>query len=247
MRESEVKAVLFDLGETLLSFGRVPTKELFREGARLTYEYLKAEGQPVGNYFLYCLKHLIILRLRYWIANRTDRDFDSLKLLRRIGRRSGYDLNREQWEEICRLWYEPLSKLARIEPDIKETLAKLREAGLKLGIVSNTFINACCLDKQLAELGILDFFEFRVYSYQVEYAKPRPEIFRYAAEKIGEPLENIMFVGDRVDNDVTPAMKLGMTPVFKRSELNGWMKVPAGVRRVENLSELPELITQINS
>ena len=58
------------------------------------------------------------------------RDFDSLDLLRRIGIKRGYKLSEEQWQQFAWCWYEPLSKIAVCEPDIRETLAKLRDMGL---------------------------------------------------------------------------------------------------------------------
>ena len=50
----EIKAVLFDLGETLLNFGKVKTTRLFRQGAKLSYDFLKSSGQPVGGFEYYC-------------------------------------------------------------------------------------------------------------------------------------------------------------------------------------------------
>ena len=42
---------MFDLGETLLNFGKVETMQVFRQSARLTYDYLMSHGQPAGNFF----------------------------------------------------------------------------------------------------------------------------------------------------------------------------------------------------
>ena len=44
-----LKAVLFDLGETLLNYGRVDVDGLFREGARLSYAYLQREMADDGR------------------------------------------------------------------------------------------------------------------------------------------------------------------------------------------------------
>ncbi|MHC4159615.1 MAG: hypothetical protein ACYSSO_11125, partial [Planctomycetota bacterium] len=84
MADRKIKAVLFDLGETLVDFGRVGTTRLFREGARLSYNFLKSLGQPVGSFEGYCWRNLIALHIRRWISNITKRDFDALVLLRGI-------------------------------------------------------------------------------------------------------------------------------------------------------------------
>ena len=120
-------------------------------------------------------------------------------------------LSPQQWQHLTWLWYEPLSKISWSEPRIKETLATLRNSGLKLGILSNTFVHGSSLDKHLEQVGILDFFKVRVYSYEFPFRKPDARIFKVAAQRIGEAFENILYVGDRIDKDIRPAMRAGLS------------------------------------
>jgi putative hydrolase of the HAD superfamily len=246
MPDKNVKAVLFDLGETLLNFGRVNTTRLFRQGARLSYDFLKSCGQPIGNFKYYCYRNLIALRIRHWLSNITKSDFNSLLLLRKLGTKKGIRLDRQQWRHFAWLWYEPLSKVGQAEPKIKETLTALKQLGLKLGIVSNTFVTGSSLERHLEQLGLLDFFSVRVYSYEFDFRKPDARIFKVAAERIGEMLENIMFVGDRIDTDIKPATKVGMQAVLKEAYTNTGKKIPKDVWKINRLSELPSLIEKIN-
>ena len=247
MPDRKIKAVLFDLGETLLNFGEVNTTRLFKKGAKLSYDFLKGCGQPVGSFKYYCWRNLIALRLRQWLASITRRDFNSLVLLRGVGTKRGIKLDRQQWRHFAWLWYEPLSQLSRVEPGIAETLAALKNLGLKLGIVSNTFVTANSLDKNLERFGILDFFPVRIYSYEFNFRKPDARIFKAAAEKMGEMPQNIMFVGDRIDKDVQPAVKVGMWAVLKAAYTNIGKKIPQGIWKVDELAELPGLIKRINA
>jgi len=242
----KIKAVLFDLGETLLNFGKINTRQLFRQSAALTYEFLQQLGQPVGNFTIYRLHSMFAVEIRRLLSNLTGRDFDALSLLKKIGDRKGFKLSEDQWRELGWLWYQPLSNLARIEPKIKETLTSLKDMGLRLGIVSNTFVSASSLDRHLKQLGILDFFAFRFYSYQFDFRKPNVRLFEIAADRIGEPPENILFVGDRIDKDIEPALKVNMTAVLKSAYTNIGRKIPAGVQKINRLSELPALIKKIN-
>jgi len=242
----QIRAILFDLGETLLMFGRVSTIRLFRKGARLAYDYLKNLNQPVGSFEYYCWKNLVILRFYNLISTITGNDFDSMTLLKKIGAKSGIKLNDDQWRQMIWLIYQPLSQAGRPEPDIVRTLTELKQMGLKLGIVSNTFVSGLCLDRHLEQTGILDFFELRMYSYQFDFRKPDIRIFRTAAEKIREPLENILFVGDRIDNDIKPAVRAGMQTALKTAYTNIGRKIPTGVWKINNLSELPALVTKVN-
>lgn len=244
--DKKIKAVLFDLGETLLNFGKVNTSKLFRQGAKLSYKFLRSCSQPPESFKSYCRRNLTAIRLRYFLSNVTGKDFDALELLKKIGEKKGYKLDDEQWRHLAWLWYEPLSRVAQAEENINETLASLKKAGLKLGIVSNTFITRSALEKHLERLGILDFFAVKLYSYEFNFRKPNIRIFEAAAEKIGEARENILFVGDRIDKDIRPAAKIGMKAVLKTAYTNIDKKLPKGVWKINRLCELPGLIEKIN-
>ena len=246
MPEGKVKAVLFDLGETLLSFGKVNTMELFRQGARLSYDFLKQQSQSVGNFTFYFWHNLIRIQARYWFSCLTGKDFDALELLKKIGTKKGIRLNEQQWQHLAWLWYEPLSEIAKYEPDIKEILAALADSGIKLGIVSNTFVNSSSLEKHLKQLDILDYFSVRLYSYQFRFRKPNLEMFRVAAERIGEFFGNILYVGPHIDKDIEPAIKIGMHAVLKDAYTNAGKTIPEGIHKIKHLAELPGLIEKIN-
>jgi putative hydrolase of the HAD superfamily len=242
-----IKAVLFDLGETLLTFGKVDKPRIFRQGARSTYDFLKSCGQRVGNFRYYYWRNLMLLRIKHWLSFITGRDFNALALLKKNGTKKGIKLTDQQWRHLAWLWYEPLSKVGEAELKTKETLTALKKLGLKLGIVSNTFVNADSLDKHLQQLGILDFFPVRLYSYEFDFRKPDARIFRAAADKIGEMFENILFVGDHINKDVKAAMKIGMQAVLKAAHTNAGKKTPNGVVKITRLAELPALIEKINA
>jgi len=247
MPDKKIKAVLFDLGETLLDFGKVKTGRLFRQGAKASYDFLKSCGQPVGNFRYYCWRNLITLRIRHLLSNIMKKDFNSLALIRGKGAKKGIHLDKQQWQHFAWLWYEPLSRVAKAEPKIKETLAALKNSGLKLGIVSNTFVNGSSLEKHLEQEGILDFFTVRVYSYEFNFRKPDVRIFKIAAERIGEAVDNILYVGDRIDTDIRPAISSGMKAVLKTAYTNDGKKLPKGAWKINQLSELPALIEKINT
>ncbi len=246
-KETAIKAVMFDLGETLLNYGKVETMQVFGQSVRLTYDYLISHGQPAGNFWWYFIRNIVAIQVRNLWGKITGRDFDALSLLQEYGIRRGYKLSEEQWREVGWLWYEPLSRIAKAEPDIKETLAQLKDMGLKLGILSNTFISAGSLDRQFGQLGMLEFFPYRLYSYQFEYRKPDRRIFEAAIAKIGEPAENILFVGDRLGVDIRPALKVGMRAALKSAYTNQGKKLPEGALKIELISELPGIIKKINA
>ncbi len=244
--KGEIRAVLFDLGDTILDFGRVSTTRAFWLGARATHTFLREQGQPVASFPWYFMRNLVRLRMKYMLSNITRRDFDSLELLQTVGVRTGVSLAPEQWEQFAWLWYEPLGRCARVEDDIRQTLGTLKSMDLKLGIVSNTFVNRASLERHLKVISILDFFPVQLYSYEFHVRKPSPVLFRIAAEKIGVPAEKCLFVGDRIDNDILPAMGIGMKAALKEAYTNAGKRLPQGAYRIRRLAELPELVQEIN-
>jgi putative hydrolase of the HAD superfamily len=103
------------------------------------------------------------------------------------------------------------------------------------------------LEKHLNQLGIADFFPVKLYSYKFSFRKPDPRIFKEAAERIDEMIENIAFVGDRVNKDIKGASKIGMQPVLKQAYTNIGKKIPEGVWIIRNLCDLPALIEKNNA
>jgi putative hydrolase of the HAD superfamily len=240
----KIKAIIFDLGETLLTFGKVNERKVFVKSAAATYRYLKSLGQPVGSYRWYFLKNIVSIRVRYMISNILKKDFNALELLKKVNR--SLKLDNPQWEELFWLWYEPLSKLGKIEDDLVATLSKLKSAGIKLGILSNTFVHRSSIERHLRRLNILDFFSVRLYSYQFSFRKPDIRLFRTVAGEIGEMPQNILFVGDRINNDIMPALKAGMKTALKTAYTNDGQAIPPGVWKINQISELPALVDSVN-
>jgi putative hydrolase of the HAD superfamily len=243
--KGRIRAVLFDLGDTLLNYGRLSPYKPFMEAARQTYAYLKELGQPVPLFPWYAFRSLTMIRWRVLWSAITRKDFDSLRLLKRAGKKAGYKMTEEQYKELVWLWYEPLSRRVETEPNLKATLSELQKRGLKMGIVSNTFVNACALNRDIARRTLTDFFEFVYYSYEFPRRKPCPAMYQAAVETLGVKPQEVIFVGDRLDTDVKGAVQVGMHAVLKDGTANAGKKTPAGVVRISSIAGLPKAIDEI--
>ena len=107
------------------------------------------------------------------------------------------------------------------------TLKKLKEAGYKLGVITNG--RSALQRSKLAMLGFSDLFDSIVVSG--EYAalicgdegnkahwKPNPEIFRYAASTLSLEPGECCYVGDNPLHDMIPSRTAGLVPVWIRSK-----------------------------
>ena len=59
--------------------------------------------------------------------------------------------------------------------------------------------------------------------------------------------ENILYVGDRIDKDIKPALIIGFKPVLKAAYTNTGKKLPEGACKITHLSELPGLVEKTNA
>jgi putative hydrolase of the HAD superfamily len=238
------EAILFDLGDTLINFGKVDKTDAIKQAARISYDFLKSIGQPVGSFRVYFIRNLLEIRLRCIWSDITGKDFDSFSVMQSIGRKNGYNLSRRQWLVFNWLWYKPLASLAYIEPDLRASLQQLKDMGLRLGILSNTFVGKEALNRHLEEIGVLDMFELLMYSCYHEYRKPDKRIFLDAAAELGLPPQKILFVGDRLDTDVAGSLAAGMGCVVKKSHANEGKKLPHGAIRIDAISQLPNCLRE---
>ncbi len=104
------------------------------------------------------------------------------------------------------------SSLERLYPGAAEVLEALSKK-YSLGVIANQSAGG---EARMAERGIRKFFDTVVLSAEAGVAKPDPEIFRLALRLSGCKAENAAMVGDRADNDIAPAKRLGMKTVWVR-------------------------------
>ncbi len=114
-------------------------------------------------------------------------------------------------------------------PGAKDTLDRLRSAGVATGIITNGY---CHLqDAKIARHGLADFVDFVLVSEAAGAHKPDPRIFRLALERAETAAEDAFMVGDHLVNDIAGAENAGLTSVLFD---------PRGDRLPPNASDLPE-------
>jgi epoxide hydrolase-like predicted phosphatase len=84
-------------------------------------------------------------------------------------------------------------------------------AGVKTGLISNSWGHGLSYDQELLD----SLFDAIVISGDVGLHKPEPEIYLLAAEKIGVPPEDCVFVDDLREN-CAGAAAVGMAAILHR-------------------------------
>lgn len=96
-------------------------------------------------------------------------------------------------------------------PDTLSALEAVRQAGRRAAIVSNF---GGYLSHFLERCGIAHYFEFTIISACEGCEKPQPEIFHKALQRAGARPEQVLFVGDNVEEDFLAATQVGMRAVL---------------------------------
>lgn len=121
-------------------------------------------------------------------------------------------------------------------PDVEPALVRLRARGLRLGVLSNFPPH---LEDTLRQHGIHGYFDFFVVSSLVGLEKPDPAIFELAIQRAGVPREEILYVGDDLDDDIRGAQAVHLA-VLLIDRHDQWQEI--GVARIRGLDELPALL-----
>jgi HAD superfamily hydrolase (TIGR01509 family) len=120
-------------------------------------------------------------------------------------------------------------------PDALPCLASLRARGHLVAAVGNTPASA--------EEDLRPHVDFVGSSARWGVEKPSPAFFARIVEEAGVTPEQIAYVGDRVDNDVAPALAAGMVAVHVRRGPWGHLhEPPPEAVRISSLAELPEAL-----
>jgi FMN phosphatase YigB (HAD superfamily) len=135
-----------------------------------------------------------------------------------------------RWEAEGRAEGIPLTD-QDLHGDALLCLAALRERGLRLGAAGNMRV--------WHEDFLRAHVDFVGSSARWGVEKPAAGFFAQVVEEAGVPVEEIAYVGDRVDNDVLPATAAGMTAVRIRRGMHADVQTPDGVLELASLTELP--------
>jgi len=136
---------------------------------------------------------------------------------------------------------------ADLYPDARECLAALRAQGLFVAAAGN---QPAAAGEQFAALGLdVDVVGISAL-WGVE--KPAPEFFARCVAAAGRPPSALLYVGDRIDNDVRPALSCGLQVAHLRRGPWGYIvrddaALARCLFRLDSLAELPALVARHNA
>ena len=126
-------------------------------------------------------------------------------------------------------------------PDTKEVLQRLSQK-YKIGIIANQDFGT---EQRLTDFNVHQHIDLVIASAEEGVAKPDLRIFQIALARADCKPEEAVMVGDRIDNDIIPANKIGMTTVWIKQGFGSYAE-PKTVEEqsdyiVNSLAEITEV------
>ena len=130
-----------------------------------------------------------------------------------------------------------------VYPDAIAAMDALRDRGYRVAVIGNQPTSRTA---ELRRIGIEA--EVMAMSAEMGIAKPSQQFFERVLELLGSPpASSVAYVGDRVDNDVLPAVVAGMRAVWIRRGPWGYIeRLPEGVHPALIVASLAELAERID-
>jgi putative hydrolase of the HAD superfamily len=227
-----IDAVIFDWGGTLTAWHDI---DFHAESLALAQAVVGAHGElDVHAARLHAAGEAIWGRSRDQQRSATVADlFDEAGL--------------EHDPELLTAYYEFWEPHTLTDPEVAPVLTRLRDEGIRVGVLSNTIWPREWHRGFFARDGVDHLLDGDVYTSEIPWTKPSPEAFRAAMAAVGvEDPAACVYVGDRLYDDVWGAQNAGMRAIhvphstIPASQLGHTEGTPDAV--VQRLSDIPAAI-----
>lgn len=211
MTTLDVEAVLFDLGNTLVSYYK-PSEfhPILERSIAAVAGLLQSQGRAVSVASAF-------ERAKSLDHERPDfRVWPLWERLNDIFANSGGTLSDNLLDAMSLRFLEPILATGRANPEAVPVIRRIKALGLKCAIVSNTPWGspAAAWRDELRRWGLLELMDEAVFCVDVGWRKPAPRIFEHALARLGVTAQRAVFVGDDPRWDVEGASSVGIAPVL---------------------------------
>ncbi len=155
----------------------------------------------------------------------------------------GVRVRPEQMAKAVEIRLQQTRRALEPRPDAVATLARLKDEGYKLGLLSNCSIEIPILWPQTI---FAHLFDSAIFSSRERLKKPDPRIYRLTCERLGVMPEHCLYIADGENHELAAAAKVGLHSVLIRnSSRDNGSELLREAREWQGtaISSLPEAIT----
>lgn len=209
------KALLLDLGGTLIEFEGEPWAELERRSMRVAHEFLLKRGFSLPEADALADEFVAFHTAKWPEIGRTQIELSFEDICNEFLVSKGVKLEKDL-RLFTETFYAPISEqLNPIDGGI-ELISAAKARGLKIGLVSNSPFPGDWHRKEMDRFGLLSLFDYTVFSSEFGRRKPHGSIFTECLGKLGIDAGDAVHVGDRPAEDVLGAQSVGAAAVLIR-------------------------------
>ena len=196
----KTKAVLWDLDDTIYSRVEAARKTFY--GMFRTHLYTKQNEEFIENAVAYMMTK---------VKRNSMIDEESFQALL-----SKFPPDIPYCRETCvDYYYEHIGEFAEPFSEVIEVIQKLKEQGVKIGLVTNVAEDRVDSQwKKITNMKLEPLFDVMVLSGEIGIHKPNRGIFDEATKQLGVANEDCIFVGDDPTSDVEGGLNAGMEVVW---------------------------------
>jgi len=211
-KEQKLPVLLFDLGFTLINF-EGDFHQAMRESYLELADSLVASGCQIDRLqFAVKFGEVVGEYYRSRAVDLIERPVEE-SLKKTLAYFSMDALPDAVLEKAVEAMYVYTESWWQIEKDAHETLARLKEKGYRLGLISNAS-NSPDLNRLIDNNDLRKYFEIVVISADEGIRKPDPRIFEDTLAKMGVKPEDAIMVGDTLPADILGAKNVGMRSIW---------------------------------
>jgi len=167
-----VQAVLFDWGGTLSTYRHVDLLQMWRAAAGVL---APDDPEPVAA-------ALLAAEAAWWqhSTEHGDRGGTTAQLVRSVARTAHVDV-----EAALAAYHDAWTLTVEHDPHAAAVLTGLRQRGLRTGMLSNTHWPRELHERWLADAGLRDLLDVRLYTSDLPHLKPHPQAFAALLSAVG--------------------------------------------------------------
>ncbi|MFO8109384.1 MAG: HAD family hydrolase [Thermoplasmata archaeon] len=217
--DRNVKAILFDLDNTLVEF-----IEAKITACKAVVDYLDREDHAdlLDHFFRGCYSIEDPLNIKdYLIAEEIYEE--------------------DIFQECSRIYHSVKLDNVRTYPGVTEVLESLKKQGVKLALVTDAERGEAL--KRLRKAGIEKHFDLIVTFDTTGKKKPDLAPYFHCLDKMGLKPEEVVMVGDSLDRDIMPGKKLGMLTVHAKYGDRNHQSDEVAHRTIDDIWELMDVIS----
>ena len=246
----KIKALLFDLGDTLMYFDGAWPEVMQRADRELLAALLQSGIDLDETRFLALFRQ----RLNEYYEQRESEfiEYTTAYVLGNVLGELGHpEVETGFIERALESLYRVTQQHWLVEDDAVATLTILRAAGYLIGYVSNAG-NDADVQQHVDRGDLRRFADFVLSSAACGVRKPNPRIFEIALANWDIDPKNVAMIGDTLGADILGARNAGLYSIWvtRRADTPGNRDHADTIHpdaKIEKLSDLPALLESLNA